>query len=95
LVPLVRDLERALQPWGRRPPEGGPEDEFVLGSTLEDEPLRNLVMGLGSWRTLLPRKASDVVARILLGHGADLWGLRTNQVGGEDAEIRPIPPVTF
>jgi len=95
LAPLVRELELALQPFGRQRADHVPEDEYLLGSTLEDEPLRNLVMGLGSWRSLLPRKASDVVARILLRHGADLWGLRTNQVGGADAEIRPIPPVTF
>ncbi len=94
LLSLGHELERTLQPLGR-PRADWDNNEFTLGSTLEDTPLRNLLVGLGSWRTLLPRKASEVVARIFLRHGAQIWVLRTNQVGGEDEDIEPLAPMTF
>lgn len=52
-------------------------------------------MGLGSWRTVLPRKASDVVVQKFLTYGASVWVLRTSQVGGTDPTIEPIAPMTF
>jgi predicted Abi (CAAX) family protease len=52
-------------------------------------------MGLGSWRTMFPRKASDAIAQIFLKYGASAWVLRTNQVGGYDPEIEPIAPTTL
>jgi predicted Abi (CAAX) family protease len=57
--------------------------------------LRNLLRGLGTWRTILPRKASDTYAEVFLQHGAALWVLRTNQIGGWDPAIEPIPAWTF
>lgn len=91
---LGQDLKRTLQPFGNPRPDWE-KNEFNLGSSLEDEPLRNLIMGLGSWRTLLPRKASDVVVRIFLKYGAMAWVLRTSQMGGDHPEIEPIAPITF
>ena len=41
---------------------------------------------------MLPRQAHDQVSRIMLDHGATLWFLRTNQLGGEDLTIEPIAP---
>jgi predicted Abi (CAAX) family protease len=70
-------------------------NEFNLGATLEEPPLQNLWTGLGSWRTLLPRKASDTIVRVFLKQGAMAWVLRTNQVGGDDPNIEPIIPNTF
>lgn len=70
-------------------------NEFNLGTTLEDEPLRNLWTGLSSWRTLLPRKASDTVVQVFLEEGASVWVLRTNQIGGYDPDIEPISPITL
>jgi predicted Abi (CAAX) family protease len=91
---LGKDLKQTLQPVGRLRPDWD-RNEFNLGSSIEDEPLRNLLMGLGSWRTVLPRKASDAVVRIFLRYGASAWILRTNQVGGDNPNIEPIAPITF
>ncbi len=45
-----------------------------------------------SYRTMLPRRTQDEIAKILLKQGAFLWIIRTNQVGGFDANIEPIAP---
>ncbi|TVQ08027.1 MAG: CAAX protease [Leptolyngbya sp. DLM2.Bin27] len=89
-----RDLKDTLQPLGGLRP-AWEKNEFNLGSSIEDEPLRNLIMGLGSWRTVFPRKASDVVVHKFLKYGASAWVLRTSQVGGHDPDIEPIAPMTF
>ncbi|MEB3290396.1 MAG: CAAX protease [Leptolyngbya sp.] len=94
MVALGQSLKRVLQPLGNPRPDWERND-FNLGSSLEDEPLRNLMMGLGSWRTVLPRKASDVVVWQFLQSGASAWVLRTSQVGGYDSTIAPIAPMTF
>ncbi|MDY7024050.1 MAG: CAAX protease, partial [Cyanobacteriota bacterium] len=94
LIALGTDLKRELQPLGK-PRSDWEKNEYNLGSTLEDQPLRNLAMGLGSWRTLLPRKASDTVVKIFLKYNASVWVLRTNQIGGYDPDIEPIAPMTF
>lgn len=94
MIALSQSLKRALQPFGNTRPDWE-RNEFNLGSSLEDEPLRNLLMGLGSWRTVLPRKASDVVVQQFLKSGASVWVLRTSQIGGYDPTIEPIAPMTF
>ncbi|MGJ3249210.1 MAG: Yip1 family protein [Elainellaceae cyanobacterium] len=94
LLQLGDDLEADLQPLGKPRPDWE-KNEYNLGSTLEDEPLRNLIMGLSSWRTLLPRKASDTVVKTFLQYGASVWVLRTNQIGGFDPNIEPIAPMTL
>ena len=77
------------------PAPTGKRNEFNLGNSLQDQPLRNLLMGLGSWRTVLPRKANDVVVEQFLKYGASAWVLRTSQVGGDNPNIEPIAPMTF
>ncbi len=94
LMAFGQDLKRTLQPLGNLRPDWE-RNEFNLGSSIEDEPIRNLIMGLGSWRTVLPRKASDVVVYQFLHYGAAAWVLRTSQVGGHDPDIEPIAPMTF
>lgn len=94
LLNLEKALERELQPFGR-PRQDWEKNLYNLGSTLEDEPLRNLYMGLGSWRTMFPRLASDAIVKIFLKQGACIWVLRTNQVGGFDPNIEPVAPNTF
>ncbi|HZG38627.1 MAG TPA: CAAX protease, partial [Nodosilinea sp.] len=89
-----RDLKDTLQPLGGLRP-AWEKNEFNLGSSIEDEPIRNLIMGLGSWRTVFPRKASDVVVHKFLKYGASAWVLCTSQVGGHDPDIEPIAPMTF
>ncbi|MBE9013875.1 CAAX protease, partial [Pseudanabaenaceae cyanobacterium LEGE 13415] len=91
---LGEDLESALQPFGG-PRSDWQNNEYNLGSTLEDDPLRNLWIGLGSWRTMFPRKASDTIAETFIQYGASVWVLRTNQMGGFDPDISPIAPTTF
>ncbi|WP_448601510.1 CAAX protease, partial [Thermoleptolyngbya sp.] len=91
---LRKDLESKLQSFGG-PRRDWERSEYNLGSTLEDYPLRNLWIGLGSWRTILPRKASDAIAHAFLKHGASVWVLRTNQIGGYDPDIEPIAPMTL
>jgi predicted Abi (CAAX) family protease len=94
LLDVKTKLYRKLQPLGS-PRSDWETNEFKLGTTMEDEPLRNLWVGLGSWRTLLPRKASDTIVQVFLKHGASVWVLRTNQVGGHDPDIEPIAPMTL
>jgi len=94
LLRFGRDLKQTLQPFGK-PRADWETNEFNLGSTLEDKPIENLLTGISSWRTLLPRKASDTVARKFLEYGAAAWILRTNQVGGYDPDIEPIAPMTL
>lgn len=94
LLRLGAELKQKLQPWGG-PRSDWERNEFNLGSTLEDHPMRNLVTELGSWRTMLPRRASETVVKIFLEHGASVWMLRTNQIGGYDPGIAPIAPTSF
>jgi predicted Abi (CAAX) family protease len=89
-----RELRQVLLPFGGLR-EDWRQQEYVLGSSLEDRPLNNLVRGLGSWRTLLPRLASDTVLRVFLHHGASALVIRSNQVGGDHASIAPLAPMTF
>lgn len=65
----------------------GPDRGFVQDS--------NLMSALLSWRTLLPRRAHDEILEILLDHGAKIWFLRTNQVGGWDPTIMPLAPTVL
>lgn len=62
---------------------------------IDENPLRNLMRGLGTWRTLFPRKTSDTFAQIFIEHGAKVWVLASFQVGGLDPNIEPIAPMTF
>lgn len=94
LLALQQELKRELQPLGG-PRADWEKNEFNLGSTLEDNPLRNLLTGLGSWRTIFPRLSSDKIARIFLKYGASIWVLRTNQIGGYDPDIAPIAPTSM
>lgn len=94
LLAVNTKLNHQLQPFGS-PRADWDANEFNLGTTMEDDPLRNLWTGLGSWRTLLPRKASDTIVEVFLKHGASVWVLRTNQIGGHDPNIEPIAPMTI
>ncbi len=94
LLRLERELRRALLPFaGLRPDWQSPRE--VLGTSLEDRPLDNLLRGLGSWRALLPRMASDTVMKVFLRHGASALVLRANQLGGCHPEIEPVAPLTL
>ncbi len=91
---LGHDLKSQLMPWGSARADWSTE-AAVLGSTLEDDPLKTLGRGLVSWRTVLPRVASDSITACFLRQGAIAWMLRTNQLGGDNPEIEPLAPITF
>jgi predicted Abi (CAAX) family protease len=94
LLNLRRAIQQELLPLGSARADWADEQES-LGSNLSDFPLKTLGRGLLSWRTMLPRKASDTITQLCLRHGAALWVLRTNQAGGYDPAIEPLAPVTL
>lgn len=94
LIKFRRTLQRELLPLGSARADWDTEDAS-LGSNLSDFPLKTLGRGLLSWRTMLPRKASDTITTLCLRQGATLWVLRTNQVGGNDPDIEPMAPFTL
>lgn len=94
LVKLSQALRRQLMPLGTARADWQSNAE-MLGLSLEDEPFENILRGLGSWRTIFPRVASDAIARVVLKHGGSIWVLRTNQIGGDDPDIAPVAPMTF
>jgi len=97
LVSLGDDLSQALVPRGVVRPDWRQNAEYLAGidgqGTLSNEfTLENVLL---SWRTLMPRSAYDEISSIFLAHDAQLWFLRTNQVGGWDASIAPIAPTAL
>ncbi|MEC4814071.1 MAG: CAAX protease [Scytonema sp. PMC 1069.18] len=94
LVRLGTVLRRKLLPFGVARADWQNSSE-VLGSSIEDNPLQQLFRGLISWRTLIPRKASDTVTKVFLQQGASVWILSSSQVGGSDPDIAAVPPFTF
>lgn len=51
-----------------------------------------LVDALLSRRTILPRRAQEDLARLLLRQGAELWVLRTTQLPAPPSGVVPLPP---
>jgi len=94
LEQLEKSLKRELLPFGK-PRLDWKNNEYTLGISLEDHPLKNLLKALVSWRTMLPRLANDAIVKIFLEQGASVWVLRTNQVGGFDPDIEPVAPTAF
>ena len=47
-----------------------------------------------SWRSMLPRRAHDAMAREFLRAGLPLWVLRSNQIPGADPRLEPLAPTT-
>ncbi|MBV8597091.1 MAG: CAAX protease [Candidatus Eremiobacteraeota bacterium] len=94
LAQLVRALQPRLQTFGG-PRRDWVSNEFSMGSTLEDHPLQQVIMALGSWRMALPRFASDTIVKTFLENGAAVWVLFFDQVGGVYPEIEPIAPLTL
>ncbi|WP_413281820.1 hypothetical protein [Floridanema evergladense] len=99
LVKLAKDLAKQLTPmgvvrwdwqWNADVLTGVLSDkEFI---SISDFKPRNLLTGLISWRTALPRQAYDEFSMLFLNNGAELWFLRTNQIGGKDPNLAPLEP---
>lgn len=91
LVKLGKSINRRLLPFGTARADWQNNTE-MLGISIEDEPIAALLRGLLSWRTMLPRLASETIAKRFLLQDASIWVLRSNQVGGYDPDIEPIAP---
>jgi predicted Abi (CAAX) family protease len=99
LVNLAKDLGNQLTPmgvvrwdwqWNANVLKGVYSDKKFI--SIDDFQPRNLLTGLISWRTALPRQAHDEISMLFLNNDAQLWFLRPNQIGGEDPKIAPLEP---
>lgn len=94
LLALGQTLARELMPLAIVRPDWQQNAEILAGidTNAQFETDTNLITELLSWRTVIPRVAYDQIATIMLNYQAELWFLRTNQVGGWDASIMPLAP---
>lgn len=83
LLKLGRALEQRISPFSMAKRKWQQD-------ALDDGSLATQLRGLLRWHILLPRMASDTLAKLFLEHGAAIWVLRTNQVGGYDPDIEPV-----
>ncbi|MDJ0600329.1 MAG: CPBP family intramembrane metalloprotease domain-containing protein [Crocosphaera sp.] len=95
LVQLGHLLEEKLVPLGIVRRDWKKKTKTIVGASGNQSKICRLIRGIASWRTMLPRRAHDEMASLLLTQGAKLWLIRTNQVGGWDANICPYPPTTL
>lgn len=99
LVQLGKDLAEQLMPMGIVRWDWAENADILTGVrsdnhfiSIDNFQLKNLATGLISWRTAMPRQSNDELAMLFLRHGAKLWFLRPNQIGGVDPGIAPLEP---
>ncbi|MBD2460721.1 abortive infection protein [Oscillatoria sp. FACHB-1407] len=92
LMSIGRSLKRQLKPFGLTRLDWQKNADAIAGTEPRSGALRALLAGFTTWRTMLPRRAHDEISNILLRHGASLWVIRTNQVGGNNPKITPYAP---
>ena len=92
LITLGKALEKELVPLGIVRADWQEQGTEGTGTKQDSSLLGDFFKGITTWRTLLPRPAFDRLAQIFLDQGADLWFLRTNQIGGNDLDILPLAP---
>ncbi len=95
LVELGQVLEEKLVPLGIVRRDWKKKTKTIVGTSGNQSQICRLIRGVASWRTMLPRRAHDEMASLLLTQGAQLWFIRTNQVGGWDTKILPYAPTTL
>ncbi|BAZ42408.1 abortive infection protein [Calothrix sp. NIES-4101] len=99
LVELGKSLERQLVPLGIIRADWQSQADMLvgIGTSKTKKPFKDgsIWAGLTTWRTMMPRQVHDDLAAIFLKHGATMQFLRTNQVGGWQADITPIAPTVF
>ncbi len=95
LVKLGRSLEKQLAPLGIIRSDWQENAENLAGTRTADGTLTTVLKAATTWRTMLPRRAHDEIATILLNNGATLWIIRTNQVGGFNPDIVPRAPTAL
>lgn len=96
LIALGKSLEKILIPLGIVRPDWR-KNARLMGihphpKKSQFSSLTNPLKAAISYRTMLPRRTQDELAKILLKQASFLWIIRTNQVGGFDANIEPVPP---
>jgi predicted Abi (CAAX) family protease len=102
---LAESLDRLLTPFGRVRADwrGNAEVTFSAGTGLLTaeagegsrspfETSQRLGDVLLSWRSMLPRRAHDAMAREFLRAGLPLWVLRSNQIPGADPRLEALAP---
>ncbi|MBD2357482.1 CPBP family intramembrane metalloprotease [Tolypothrix sp. FACHB-123] len=99
LIKLGESLDRQLAPLGIVRADWQ-NQAGILAATERDKTRKvfqdnSVWAGLTTWRTIMPRQAHEDLATIFLKHGAIMQVLRTNQVGGWQADITPIAPTIF
>ncbi|MEX0269087.1 CPBP family glutamic-type intramembrane protease [Leptolyngbyaceae cyanobacterium UHCC 1019] len=99
LITLGNDLQRDLAPFGLVRQDWKTNAAALSGTEIQSPDFvragsgtANILTALTSWRTILPRQAQDELSIQFLRHGAKLWFLQTNQVGGNNPNILPIAP---
>lgn len=99
LVGVAKDLAAELMPMGVVRWDWEENAQVLTGVrsdqsfiSIDNFQLKNLATGLVSWRTAMPRQAHDEYAMLFLNHGAQLWFLRPNIIGGNDPELSPLEP---
>ena len=91
---LTRALKRDLQPFGAIRHDWS-DNEYNLGTTMEDAPLANVAAALGSWRCIFPRVAFDTIVGTFLRHGASAHVLGSNQIPVAQDGIEARIPFAF
>lgn len=95
LVKLGKALENQLVPLKIVRSDWQKNSQTLSGTRPAPGLLPMITTTFMSWRTLLPRRAHDEIALLLLNQGATLWSLRTNQIGGFDPDIVPNAPTAL
>ncbi len=92
LVALGERLDKELVPLGIARSDWRQNAEVLTGIRSQDGFTNqdNVVTQILSWRTIIPRVVHDQLIGIFRDSGAQLWFLRTNQVGGWNARIAPL-----
>lgn len=88
MAALFRDMQSFMTPLGVR--KDWDETAKGLKGTEKQNAFLSLVETMRTFQTVVPRRAHDKLAEILLKHGARLWFIRTNQIGGHDPHIYPL-----
>ena len=96
LISLAKTLNDSLSPQGVVRADWKQNAESLASVTQRHQlPFikdNTLTSGLLSWRSMIPRSGFDTISKIFLDHDAQLWFLRTNQLGGWDPTIEPVAP---
>jgi predicted Abi (CAAX) family protease len=97
LVALGEDIEQRLIPLGILRADWEQNANALAGTNTRGDFTSDTspFAGLTTWRTMVPRQAHDELSSLFWQHGAKVWFLRTNQVGGWDADIAPLAPTAL